>query len=77
MKLIRVDTLPKKNVKKRVQEFIKEFADSDMKIAKVDFTERDYKSPRVCYSCIGVAIRRSKRPVRVCMRGDEVYLTKL
>lgn len=77
MTLIKVDYLPKKRAKKRLQDFIKEFADSEMEIAKVNFTDQDYKSPNICRNCMAVAIRKSKRPVKVCQRGDEIYLVKL
>lgn len=78
MKLQYVDSLPSaRRGKHDVQNLIKEFVDSDAKIAKVDFNEHDYKSPSVCRNCIAVSVKRSRRPVKVHQRGNDVYLTKI
>lgn len=78
MKLTCVDELPKKKSWRcDIQAYIREFMESDGKIAKIDFNENDYKSPKVCYSVWKIAAKRSKRAVKVTMRGNDVYLVKI
>lgn len=79
MKLTFVENVPTGRVKKnhKLQAFIKEFAESDHKVAKVDFTEEEYKNTYSCVNALRRAIKHSKRPVKVIQRGDEVYLTKM
>lgn len=79
MKLTFVEDVSMKRVKTNhnLQNLIKEFADSNHKVAKVDFTEEDYANAKSCRYALREAIRRSKRPVTVFQRGDEVYLAKM
>ena len=74
MKLTPVDQIPKMNGYHKLQELIEEFTNGDAKIVKVEFSETDYKSPAVCRSCLAAAIKRSKRPVKVWRRGNEIFL---
>lgn len=76
MKLIPVEQIPKVTGYHKLQDLIEEFVNSDTKIVKVDFTEDDYKSPTVCRSCLAAAVKRSKRPVKVWRRGNEIFLSK-
>ena len=76
MKLVPVDQIPKMNSHHRLQELIEEFVNTDAKIVKVEFGEDDYKSPTVCRSCLAAAIKRSKRPIKVWRRGNEIFLSK-
>ena len=76
MKLIPVDQIPKMNGYHKLQELIEEFTNGDAKIVKVGFSETDYKSPAICRSCLAAAIKRSKRPVKVWRRGNEIFLSK-
>lgn len=76
MKLIPVDQIPKMNGYHKLQELIEEFTNGDAKIVKVEFSETDYKSPAICRSCLAAAIKRSKRPVKVWRRGNEIFLSK-
>ena len=75
MKLIPVDQIPKMNGYHKLQELIEEFTNGDAKIVKVEFSETDYKSPAICRSCLAAAIKRSKRPVKVWRRGNEIFLS--
>lgn len=78
MKLIPVEILPKKRAnRKGLQDFIEEFCNGEIKMARVDFSDNDYKDAKSCYSSIYKAIWRSKRPVKVIMRGNEVFLAKV
>lgn len=76
MKLTPVGQIPKMNGYHKLQELIEEFTNGDAKIVKVEFSETDYKSPAVCRSCLAAAIKRSKRPVKVWRRGNEIFLSK-
>ena len=79
MKLTFVENVPlgRMLVKHDLQKLIKEFAESDHKVAKVDFTDGDYASAKSCVNALRVAVKHSKRPVKVFQRGDEVYLAKM
>lgn len=76
MFLTPVNELPARNAKHRLQDFIEEFVKSDYDIGFVNFTDLDYKSAKVCYSCLHTAVKRSKAFVKVHIRGENVYLTK-
>lgn len=76
MKLTPVDQIPKMNGYHKLQELIEEITNGDAKIVKVEFSETDYKSPAVCRSCLAAAIKRSKRPVKVWRRGNEIFLSR-
>lgn len=77
MRLIYVDKLPGRARKKNLQKLIEAFCESGREIARVDFNQLEYKNAQSCYSCMWIAAKNSKRPVKVCCRGDEVYLTKI
>lgn len=73
-----VDKLPEKRRSKHyLQRLIEDFVESGQEIARIDYTEHDYKSLSVCYGCIKRAAITSKRPVKVVQRDGEVYLTKI
>lgn len=77
MKLVFVEELPeKRRSKHRLQILIEEFANGENEVARIDLDEHDYKSPRVCYSCMLTAVKRSARRVKVRMRDNDVYLVK-
>lgn len=78
MKLVKVKELPKgKASKHNLQDIIQEFVNSDNRIVKIDIDAHEYKSIYVCYSCMGVAAKRSKHPVKVHIRNGVVYLEKI
>lgn len=77
MKLIPVDSVPKRCGKHHLQDMIKEFVNGDDKIVRIDFSKHDYKSARICRSCIGSAVKRSGHPIRVSIRGNEVFMQKI
>lgn len=77
MKIVPVEAVPRRNPKHDLQNFIKDFIESDYQIVKIDFNEHDYKSPTSCRSCVGIAAKRSGYPIGVAIRGDDVYLWKL
>jgi hypothetical protein len=78
MKLTFVENMPTKRMIKHhdLQELIKQFANSDHKVAKVDFTEEDYVNAKSCANSLRVTLSKSKRPITVFQRGNEVYLAK-
>ena len=77
MKFEEVGSIPKRRSKHHLQDFIEEFVNSDAKIVKVIFSEHDYKSSKVCRSCLGVAAKKSGHRIKVSLRGEEVFLSKL
>lgn len=77
MKLIPVESIPIRRRRHPLQELIEEFVSSDTDIVKIDFSDRDYKSPSVCRMCLGVAVKKSGRPITVHIRDGEVFLKKM
>lgn len=77
MKLIPVGEIPGRRGRHHLQDLIKEFVESDAKIVKIDFNDHDYKSSKVCRSCLGVAAKKSGHPIKVSIRGEEVFLSKI
>lgn len=79
MTLTRVDFIPGKrtNGRNSLQMLLTEFAESDMKFAKVDFKHDEYVSAKSCLSALAKAIWRKKYPLKAIMRAGDVYLIKL
>ncbi|NCE64149.1 hypothetical protein D1159_05990 [Pseudoflavonifractor sp. 524-17] len=77
MKLIPVEAVPKRRGKHRLQDLMEEFMRGDADVVKIDFSERDYKSAKVCRSCLGVAAKHSGYPIKVWLREGVVYLSKM
>lgn len=77
MKLVAVDNVPTiMKANHKLQKLIEEFAHSDAKVCKVEIEDREYKSIRTACEAMRVAIKRSKRPIKVHFRRDEIYLSK-
>lgn len=76
LKMEKVDKVPEINNKKKLQKFIEDFVNGDAEVVKVHFGETDYKSPKVCRSCLSNAVVRSGHKIKVFLRGTEVYMSK-
>lgn len=75
-----VESVPqeKRRSKHKLLDFIEEFENSKLKVAKVDFNDTDYKKPLYCYKSLYNAVRYYKRKgIKVYLRGEEVYLKKV
>ena len=92
MKLVPVEKVPdleldkyprrKKGVKlmkpiHRLQEMFEDFVESNHDVCRLDFTNRDYKSPLACYNVVHHAIKKSNYNIKVVKRGDEIYLVRV
>lgn len=77
MKLVAVEKVPERRENNKLQKLIKDFADSNAKVVKITLGDREYASLESAYSVIGNACRRSKRPIKIHRRGDELYLAKI
>jgi hypothetical protein len=77
MKFTKVEKVPEKNRgKKRLQVFFSEFMTANVKTARVDFAEGDYANVNVARTTLSTAAMRGAFPIRVCIRGDEIYLVR-
>ena len=78
MTLTPVEFLPKKKIHayNEVREVIKEFMDSDAKIARIDYSDREYENSFILYTSIRAAAKTLKYPVKACLRNHQVYLIK-
>lgn len=79
MTLTPVESLPKRAVYGRndIEKLIKEFVNSGVKIARIDYRAYEYKSSNALYSGVYNAIARLEVPVKVRMRNLQVYLIRL
>lgn len=77
MKLVPTEHIPGRCAKHDLQKLIEEFMNGEAKVVNVDFNEHDYKSSKSCAGCFHNAIRRSGYSVKVCRRGDKVFLYKM
>lgn len=74
-----VDKIPVSTRRRKgLQKFIEDFVNSENKNVRIVFDSLDYESPKSCYGSLYRAVKRSEYfNVKVCIRGDDVYLTKL
>lgn len=78
MKLTFVEKLPEKRWHQtNLQALIEDFCNSDSKIVKIEFTDKDYVSTASCYNAWRTAAKRSERPVKITQINKEVYLMKI
>lgn len=77
MKLIPVEAVPQRRSRHHLQDLIEEFVRSDAKVVKIDLSEHDYKSAKVCRSCLGIAAKRFGHTIKVSLREGVVYLSKV
>lgn len=77
MKLIPVESVPKRRARHHLQDLIEEFVNGDAEIVRIDFNDHDYKSSKVCRSCLGVAAKQSGYRIKVSIRDGEVFLSKI
>lgn len=76
MNLVPVKSIPKTRIKHPLKDILFEFNEGTAKICKIDFTRADYKNARVCRNCFYVAIKNYRLPMKVHIRGKEVYIEK-
>lgn len=67
----------KRRPKKNLTLFIEDFLKSDADVAKVTFSDLEYKSARIAYGCIVTCARRDfAGELNVKLRNGEVYLVR-
>lgn len=84
MRLVEVDVLPAKNRKGRdrigknhkLYDFLDEFIDMGVKVAKVELEESDYHSVDHAINSLTDSIRHHRYPIKVVRRGDDIYFVR-
>lgn len=76
MKFVPVEKLPKRCTAKSLKHVFKEFIAMNVKFAKVDLTQFDYKSPSVAFSVLSVAVKRHCVDIKVHKNGNEIYFER-
>jgi hypothetical protein len=77
MKAIAVHCIPERmHGNHKLRRFFEDFITSNIKLAKIELSEVEYKSPKVAQNVMGIAARRGKYPVKVMLRGDDIYLQR-
>lgn len=75
MRFTEVKEVPKKAAYHKLKDDLERFVQSELKVARIDFHEGEYKSADVAVSCLRVAIKRHGfNNIEVFKRGDHVYL---
>lgn len=77
MNLIPVDSVPVGGRRHNLQQLIVDFLESESDVVRVDFTEKDYANSKSCYTSLWSAIKASRHKVKVFIRGNEVFLSKV
>ena len=60
----------------RLKYVFMEFMRMNIKVAKVDFKEREYKNTTIAYHTLHRACKRHAVPITVRMRNGEVYMVR-
>jgi hypothetical protein len=84
MNFIPVDCVPKKNTPKAgdfsefkpMRSYLREFMNMNVKTVKVIFKPFEYANPKSACTGFGQTVRRAGLPVKVSLRGDDIYLTR-
>lgn len=76
MKFIEVKEVPRKLYRIDLQNHLEEFMRMNVKIVKVDFNEREYKSAETCRTSFLNAIKRGAFPIDVKCVNKEIYLVR-
>lgn len=77
MNFVEVERLPeKRRPKKSLKNLFNEFMNMNIKLAKVDLNERDYKSVAVAYSVLRNAAKKHDYPIKVYLRDGNVYFMR-
>lgn len=77
MKAVAVNCIPeKKSGYHKLQSFLEDFMLMNTKFAKIELEVGEYASPTVARSCVAIAAMRRKHPVKVRLRGNDIYLLR-
>lgn len=77
MKFVEVERLPEtRRQYKSLKNMFDEFLNMNVKMAKVDLTEHDYKNISIGYRVLYNSVKRWDVPIKVCMRNGEVYFVR-
>jgi hypothetical protein len=76
MKFVKVDYMPERGrcSKKPLKLFLEEFMSRNIKTAKVELIEGDYKNPAIARRCISTAAKKHYLPIKAGYRDKEVYI---
>lgn len=55
---------------------LEEFVNMGVKNVKVTFTPGEYKNSNSCQATLHKAIKREHLPIRVMIRGEDIYLVR-
>ena len=75
MKFVKVDKMPgRRSSKKSLRVFMEEFISRDIKMAKVELKEGEYKNSEIARRCLTTSAKRHCLPVKAGCRDNEVYI---
>ena len=70
-----VDGVPKRENFK-LKTYFDEFMNMNFKTARVDLDKDDYKSTKVAYEVLRIGVKRHGYPIKVLMRGSDIYFVR-
>lgn len=76
MKFVEVKEVPDQKKYHELKSKWEEFMAMNVKVAKVDLDEEEYKSPEVAARTMMLSIKRFGFPITVTRRRNEIYLIR-
>ena len=76
MKAVAVTCIPERRRNHRLQDFLRDFVQLNVPFAKIEMDVDEYASPTVARGCMAIAAVRGKHPVKVRLRGNDIYLMR-
>lgn len=76
MKFVEVKEVPDKKKYHPLKSRWDEFMAMNVKVAKVDLDEREYKSVEIARATMALSIKRLGYPITVTRRNGEIYLIR-
>lgn len=76
MKFVEVEKVPGRRENHRLKDKWDEFMAMNIKVAKIELDENDYKSIATARSVMSVSINRYGYPITITRRGNDLYLVR-
>ena len=76
MKFVEVEKVPGQRTNHRLKDKWDEFMAMNIKVAKIELDENDYKSITTAKSVMAVSIKRYGYPITITRRGNDLYLVR-
>ena len=79
MKFVEIDSIPKTGDRfpyKRLRDIFDEFMNMNIKLARVDSIDNEYKNSNVAYAVLYNGIKKYGYPINIYLRNALIYLER-